>query len=58
MTIKDLKEILDKYPEDTVLLYRHNQYGKVEIDEIDFSEEKLLSGEVLKTLTFEASFEE
>ena len=48
MTIKELKEILDRYPEDAVVMYRHNEYGRVDIDEINFKEETLLSGKKVK----------
>lgn len=58
MTVKELKEILDVYPEDSVVMYRHNKFGRIDIDEIDYKEEELLSGEKIKTLTLEASFEE
>lgn len=58
MTVNDLKEILNKYPEDTIVMYRHNQYGRIDIDEIDYKEENLLTGGIVKTLTLEASFEE
>ena len=58
MTIKELKEILDVYPEEAIVMYRHNKFGRIDIDEIDYKEEHLLSGETVKTLTLEASFEE
>lgn len=58
MTIKELKEILDMYPEESIVMYRHNKFGRIDIDEIDYKEEELLSGEKVKTLTLEASFEE
>lgn len=58
MTGKDLKDILDKYPEDTVILYRHNQYGRMEIDDANFTEEKLASEKKIYFLTLEATFEE
>jgi len=58
MTIKELKEILEVYPEDSIVMYRHNKFGRIDIDEIDYKEEELLSGEKIKTLTLEASFEE
>ena len=58
MTIKELKEILNKHPEESIVMYRHNKFGRVDIDEIDYKEEELLSGEKIKTLTLEASFEE
>lgn len=58
MTIKELKEILDKYPNDTIVMFRHNIYSTVDIDEIDYKEEHLLSGKTLKRFILEASFEE
>ena len=58
MTIKELKEILEVYPEDSIVMYRHNKFGRIDIDEIDYKEEELISGEKVKTLTLEASFEE
>jgi len=58
MTVKELKEILNKYSEDAVVMYRHNKYGRIDVDEIDYKEENLLSGETIKTFTLEASFEE
>lgn len=58
MTVKELIDILLKYPEDTTVVYRHNKYGRIDIDYADFTEEVLLSGEKIKLLTLEASFEE
>ena len=58
MTIKELKEIIEKYPEDSIVMYRHNKYGRIDVDEIDYKEEELLSGEKIKTFTLEGSFEE
>lgn len=58
MTIKELKETLEVYPEDSIVMYRHNKFGRIDIDEIDYKEEELISGEKVKTLTLEASFEE
>ena len=46
------------YPEESIVMYRHNKFGRIDIDEIDYKEEELLSGEKVKTLTLEASFEE
>ena len=58
MTVKELKEILDRCPDDCVVMYRHNKYGRVDIDEIACTEEELPSGNKVKCLTLEASFEE
>jgi len=58
MTLRELKDILLKYPEDAIVAYRHNKYGRVDIDFVDFTEETMLSGEKIHMITFEASFEE
>ena len=58
MTIKELKEILERYPDDALITYRHNKYGRMDVDEIDYREETLLSGKKVKLFTLEASFEE
>ena len=58
MTVKELKEILEKYPEECVVMYRHNKYGRIDIDEIDYKEENLLSGAKIQTLVLEGSFME
>ena len=58
MTIKELKKVLDRYPDDAIITYRHNEYGRLDVDEIDYREETLLSGKKIKIFTLEASFEE
>ena len=58
MIIKELKEILERYPDDALITYRHNEYGRMDVDEIDYREETLLSGKKVKLFTLEASFEE
>ena len=58
MTIKELKDVLGNYPEDAIVMYWHNKYGRVDVDSINYTEEDLLSGKKLKCLTLEASFEE
>lgn len=58
MIIRELKELLNSYPEEAIVMYRHNKFGRIDIDEIDYKEEELLSGKRIKTLTLEASFEE
>lgn len=58
MTVKELKVILDQYPEESIVMYKHNKYSRVDIDKINYQEETLLSGECIKTLTLEASFKE
>ena len=58
MLVKELKEILNNYSDDCIVMYRHNKHGRIDIDNIDYKEEHLLSGEVIKTLTLEANFKE
>lgn len=58
MTIKELKEILERYPDDALITYRHNEYGRMDVDEIDYKEEMLFSGKKIRLFTLEASFEE
>lgn len=58
MTIKELKELLSNYPENSIVMYRHNKYGRIDIDTVNYKEEVLLTGNCIKTVTLEASFEE
>lgn len=58
MTNKELINILSKYPEDSIVLFRHNQRGRIDIDFVESTEETMLSGEKKKFITLEASFEE
>ena len=58
MTVKELKELLSNYPENSIVMYRHNKYGRIDIDTINYKEEILLTGNCIKTVTLEASFEE
>jgi hypothetical protein len=58
MTAKELKNILEAYPDDCIITYRHNKYGRIDVDKVEYREEQLLSGNMIHTLTFEATFEE
>ena len=58
MTVKELIDKLIKVPEDAIVMYRHNKYGRVDIDSIDYQQEMLLSGHIILILTLEAKFEE
>ena len=58
MTNKELIETLLKYPDDCIVMYRHNKYSCIDIDFVDFREETLLSEEKIHTIILEASFEE
>lgn len=58
MTVKELKEILNSYSDDCVVMFRHNKYGRIDIENIDYKEDFLLSGVKLQTITLEAKYEE
>ena len=58
MTVKELKEIIASCPDDAIVTYRHNQYGRIDVDYIDYKEEERLSGKKEWILTLEAEFEE
>jgi len=53
MTIKELITELKKLPKDSVVMYRHNKYGRIDINKIEYSEEQLLFGKKIKTVTLE-----
>lgn len=53
MTVKELIDLLKKQPKDAVVMYRHNRYGRIDIDELRYSEEELLFGKKIKTVTLE-----
>ena len=58
MTVKELIEALKKQPYDATVMYRHNRYGRIDIDEIRYSEEQLLFGCKIKTVTLEGESKE
>lgn len=58
MTVKELKEILERVPEDAIVTYRHNEHGRIDVDKIDYRTETLLSGKKINILTLEARFTE
>jgi len=58
MTVKELIENLKKQPSDAIVMYRHNKYGRIDIDTIHYSEEELLFGYKIKTVTFEGESKE
>ena len=53
MTVKELINELKKLPKDATVMYRHNKYGRIDIDKVEYSEEKLLFGCKIKTVTLE-----
>lgn len=58
MTVKELKEILERVPEDAIVTYRHNKHGRIDVDKIDYRTETLLSGTNVNIFTLEAKFSE
>lgn len=58
MTVKELIEFLKKQPKDAIVMYKHNRYGRIDVKEIIYSEEKLLFGEKIKTVTLSGELKE
>ena len=58
MTNKELQEILSQYPDDSIVMYRHNQCGRIDIDAVVCKEEYMISENVISTITLEGSFDE
>lgn len=58
MTVKELIEKLKKQPDDAIVMYRHNKYGRIDVDVISYSEEELLFGRKIKTVTLEGESKE
>ena len=53
MTVKELIDLLKKYPKDSIVMYRHNKYGRISIEDVSYSEEELLFGKKIKIVTLE-----
>ena len=58
MTVKEFIEALKQQPKDAIVMYRHNQYGRIDIDMITYSEETLLFGHKIKMVTLEGEVKE
>lgn len=58
MTVKELIEELKKLPAEAYVMYRHNQYGRIDIDKIVHTEEELLFGRKIHTVTLEGEMKE
>ena len=58
MTVKELIEALKKQPKDAIVMYRHNKYGRIDIDKVEYAEEELLFGHKIKTVTLEGESKE
>ena len=57
MTVKELIDELKEQPKDAIVMYRHNQHGRIDVEEISYSEEQLLFGAKIKTVTLEGKRE-
>ena len=58
MTVKELIEELKKLPADAYVMYRHNQHGRIDINTIVQTEEELLFGRKIHTVTLEGKTKE
>ena len=58
MTAEELIAKLSKLPKDSIVMYRHNKYGRIDIDKIDFQEEIMYSGKHICTVTLEGKYKE
>lgn len=58
MTVKELINELKKMPKDATVMYRHNKYGRIDIETVTYSEDRLLFGCKLKTVTIEGNTKE
>ena len=57
MNVGELVAILTQYPEDAIVMYRHNKYGRIDIDTVIYAEEEM-NDKVIHTLTLEGKAEE
>ena len=55
MTVKELMDLLKKQPNDAIVMYRHNKYGRIDIEEVNYTEEEMLFGHKIKTVTLEGT---
>lgn len=58
MTVEELVNKLLSLPQESIVMYRHNKYGRIDIDTVDFQQELMVSGGYLRTVTLEGKFEE
>ena len=58
MTVDELITKLMKVPQDAIVMYRHNKYGRINVDKINFEEELMYSGGYVRTVTLEGNCEE
>lgn len=57
MNVGELVEILSQYPKDSIVMYRHNKYGRIDIDTVIYTEEQM-NDKMICTLTLEGKAEE
>lgn len=58
MTVKELISKLKKQPQDAIVMYRHNKYGRIDVNKITYTEEQLLFGIKIKAVTLEGETKE
>ena len=58
MTVEELINELIKLPQEAIVMYKHNKYGRINIDTVKFDEELLWTGGYIRTVTLEGMFKE
>lgn len=58
MTVDELIQKLINLPQDAIVTYRHNQYGRIDVDTVEFAQELLYSGGYIRTVTLSGKYEE
>ena len=58
MTVEELINKLSKLPQDSIVMYKHNKYGRIDIDAVDFQQELMYSGGYIRTVTLSGRYEE
>ena len=58
MTVKELKEKLNEYPDDAIVSYYHNVYASIFIEEVYLHEDTTLTGTVSKTVVLAGAKED
>lgn len=58
MTVKELINKLSTLPQDSIVMYKHNRYGRIDVDTVDYQQELMYSGGYIRTVTLEGSAEE
>ena len=58
MTVEELIQELSKLPQESIVMYRHNKYGRIDIDTVDFEQELKYSGGYMRTVTLSGKYEE